>query len=361
MDSRTTPASSFLKVICPDLGKIARYAALATRRIEGPLVLVGSDDVTTAILEAVGAEGRPARRVPLEELLENAPMEEGSTYVVCAEPDDGDRWRGLNHLRGEHPGSIVVLWEIIGELLIMDQLSLKFGYLNMPAALWGNDSDVAALWRSYSEGNEADPFFSVTKEFDRVVSFAGKRVAELGPLDAAMTAALVHLGAKEVTCFEIRPDNYIKSAVAKDLNHWNNVRLVFDNFHSVTSAKYGRYDVLMAHGVYYHSNVPFVLLENMMSLADVICFGGFCATDSLPATEWEEQHYQGRTYRAKAFREADHFTAGVSPAGWFFDAEAVKRFFIDASWSVEVMSLVQYEGAPAGQYIRLVAFKGSHP
>ena len=325
------------------------------------MVLVGSDDVTTAIREVVQGEGRPAGHVSLEELLENGPTEKGSTYVVCAEPGDGDGWHALNRRRGEHPGSIVLLWEIIGELLIMDQLSLKFGYLNMPAALWGNDSDVAALWRSYREGHEVDPFFSVTKEFDRVVSFAGKRVAELGPLDAAMTAALVHLGAKEVTCFEIRPENYIKSALAKDLNRWNNVRLVFDNFHSVNRVKYGRYDVLMAHGVYYHSNVPFVLLENMISLADVVCFGGFCATDSLPVTEWEALHYLGRTYRAKAFREADHFTAGVSPAGWFFDAESVTRFFVDASWSVEVISLVEYEGAPAGQYIRLVAFKGSHP
>jgi hypothetical protein len=34
--------------------------------------------------------------------------------------------------------------------------------------------------------------------------------------------------------------------------------------------------------------------------------------------------------------------------------------YVDASSSVEVVSLEQYEQGPAGQYLRLVAFKVSH-
>jgi 16S rRNA A1518/A1519 N6-dimethyltransferase RsmA/KsgA/DIM1 with predicted DNA glycosylase/AP lyase activity len=90
-------------------------------------------------------------------------------------------------------------------------------------------------------------------------------VIEFGPLEGCLTAGLVKLGVKSLTCIEARAENAIKTLVACHAFDWKNVKLVMDDFHNVNQFKYGTYDLVFAHGVYYHSLAPFLFLENLRS------------------------------------------------------------------------------------------------
>ena len=132
-----------------------------------------------------------------------------------------------------------------------------------------------------------------------------------------------------------------------------------DDFHNASAATCGRFDLAFAHGVYYHSIAPFVLFENLRTLADAIYLGGYCATDELPASPWVELNYEGRTYRVKKYLEVvDHFTAGVNPIGYYFAAEDFMRFFTERGHQVTVIADEAREG-PAGRYLRFLATRRS--
>ncbi len=136
---------------------------------------------------------------------------------------------------------------------------------------------------------------------------------------------------------------------------WSNVELVSDDFHDVTPQKYGRFDLVFAHGVYYHSVAPFVFFENMIALADAVYVGGFCATDDLPSGSWQYLAHRGQRYAVKQYREsvADH-TAGIHAVGYFFHPDALTQWFRDQGWRVKVLS-DEPSTVTAGRYIRFLA------
>jgi hypothetical protein len=189
-------------------------------------------------------------------------------------------------------------------------------------------------------------------------SIAGKSLIEFGPLDGAQTAFLVNQGPARITCIEARPENAIKTIIAKQVFDWKNVDVVMDDFHNVHGSKYGRFDLVFAHGVYYHSIAPFVFLENLISLADNIFLGGFCATDSNPTTDYVQLDYQGGLYRAKQYREAGaaDFYAGVNTVGYFFHGDDLLAFFKQREFQIQVFEDL-YFGAEmcAGRYLRFFA------
>jgi hypothetical protein len=181
-------------------------------------------------------------------------------------------------------------------------------------------------------------------------------VIEFGPLEGCLTAGLVKLGVKSLTCIEARPENAIKTLVACYSFGWKHVELVMDDFHNVNHLKYGTYDLVFAHGVYYHSLAPFLFLENLCSLSENVFIGGFCATDSLPEGDYEILEYCGEKYRTKMHKEVDYFTSGVNPIGYFFHKDDLMKFFKERNYEVIVISDEAAEIA-AGNYLRFLACK----
>jgi hypothetical protein len=195
--------------------------------------------------------------------------------------------------------------------------------------------------------------FAGVRELVEAVPLAGKNVIEFGPFDGYQTAGLVHAGVGQLTCIEARPENAIKVEAVAKVFGWSNVQVQMDDFHNAHATTYGRFDLVVAHGVYYHSVAPFLFLENLRTLSDVLYVGGFCATDDLPASPYLDLHHEGRTYRAKQYREASNHTAGVNRHGYYFTSEDLIRFFTDRGDKVRVLS-EQPSPKYAGKYLRIL-------
>lgn len=80
-------------------------------------------------------------------------------------------------------------------------------------------------------------------------------------------------------------------------------------------AKYGRFDLAFAHGVYYDSTAPFVFLENLAGLADAVFVGGYVLKEG---DAHEVLEHGGEAYRVRPYREAPgNFTAGINPTSYY--------------------------------------------
>jgi hypothetical protein len=172
-------------------------------------------------------------------------------------------------------------------------------------------------------------------ELDKLCPLAGKRVIEFGPLDGAQTAGLVQRGVGELICIEARPENFIKTLIAKEVFGWNQVRLIMDDMHNADAVKYGKFDLAFCHGAYYHSNAPFVLLENLLSLSDNIFIGGYVLR---PDMEFETVVHRGTQYRRARHNESDIFTAGIGGYSYYLHPDDLTGFFARQGYKIAVIA-----------------------
>lgn len=193
-------------------------------------------------------------------------------------------------------------------------------------------------------------------KLNAIYSLEGKRVIEFGPMDGSQTAGLVCQGVGQVVSIEARAENALKLLAAIQTFDWRNVQLVMDDFHNVDAKAYGKYDLAFANGVYYHSIDPFFFLENLMSLADHIFIGGFCATESLPRGSFEILEHKGYEYRSKKHKEWDIFTGGVNAYAYYLQADDLMIFFEREGYEVQIISReICFEHA--GEFVRFFAKK----
>jgi hypothetical protein len=172
-------------------------------------------------------------------------------------------------------------------------------------------------------------------QLDKLCPLVGKRVIEFGPLDGAQTAGLVHRGVGELICIEARPENFIKTLIAKEVFGWNQVRLIMDDMHNADAVKYGKFDLAFCHGTYYHSNAPFVLLGNLVSLSDNIFIGGYILR---PDMEFETVVHGGTQYRRARYNEPEDFTAGVQGYSYYLHGDDLTGFFARRGYKITVIA-----------------------
>jgi hypothetical protein len=278
-------------------------------------------------------------------------LDEGQVLLVCKLPLATAEWARLHELQDAHPGRVRSLHELALPFTSID-LCLSL----LPVMMVGSGTQFEEACRWYTGERLYWAFDALNAAFP----LAGRRVIELGPLDGFETAGLVGLGASEITCVEARPENFLKVLAAKEALGWSSVRLVMDDFHNCRSTTYGRYDLVVAQGVYYHSVAPLLLLENLCSLADSLFVGGYCATDALPSGVPEILAHKSRSYRVKRYREVEHFMAGLNPDGFFLYAEDLLRFFHERGFETQVLSDEEKE-TTAGRYVRFLARRASSP
>lgn len=270
---------------------------------------------------------------------EPIPSADGA-LVICAVPRQASDWTTLMGLRAERIYSIGELLAPFSQIQFLMESGINYFFRTPDEIL------------PYYLGED---FFGPLQKLDSLFPLRNRRVIEFGPFDGCQTIGLTHLGA-DVTTIEARAENVIKTQAAFSALGLK-VRIRMDDFHNVSSIRYGRFDLAFAHGVYYHSIAPFVFLENLISLSDNIFLGGFCATDTLPANAWQSLEYQGRSYRVKVYEETTGFTAGVNNIAYFFDAADLMAFFSERGYDVQVVS-EDVETITAGKFLRFLA---THP
>jgi hypothetical protein len=220
-----------------------------------------------------------------------------SLFLVCSVPVSAEQWLSVQRLRHELGTRFLHVYELTLPLTIIAEAHKLLPY--------HKDRSL----ESKAEFYLGDRYLGPLAELNTRFPMAGKRVIEFGPFDGHQTAGLHHLGAASVLTVEARADNALKVLAMNQGMGWNNVSLVMDDFHNVNAAKYGRFDLAFAHGVYYHSAAPFILLENLVTLSDNVFLGGFCATDDLPDRPWTQLVYAGKPYRVKDYSESNDITA----------------------------------------------------
>ncbi len=266
-----------------------------------------------------------------------------SPIVICREPVDFESWEAIKDLKEKFGERVLLLTEL---LLPFTRFSFLLSKLD--------------FYKTKLEENL--PFYFGTKYFgplealDEKVKFKGKKVIEFGPLDGFQTSGLLHLGVKSLDCIEARAENATKIEALKNVIGWKNLNVIMDDFHNCDEAKYGKYDIAFAHGVYYHSIQPFLFLNNLMSLSDTVFIGGFCATDSLPDDAWMSLSHNGKDYRVKRYTEWNRYSAGINSYGYFFHRDDLIGFFEDNGYGVEVLDETKME-ITAGNYLRMIAKK----
>jgi hypothetical protein len=257
--------------------------------------------------------------------------------IICNVPKTETQWEVLRSVRAPN---VFTIGEIVGPFSLITFLMKKLNYF------FDNPDEVMP----YYLGKK---FFGPLQELDSLFPIRGKRVIEFGPLDGYQTLGLAHLGA-DVTSIEARAENVMKTRAALDATGMPG-SVHMDDFHNVDATRYGRFDLAFAHGVYYHSIVPFLFLHNLISLSDSIFVGGYCATDDLPKDPWRELIHEGKAYRSKPYLEAtDHHTAGINHLGYFFDTDSLMRFFRDRGFRVQLIS-ERYSKETAGRYLQFLA------
>jgi hypothetical protein len=341
--------------VMPEWEKDPDLLALVSAKIRefnGPVVLLGGDSA-----RALGSTGLdPERQVQhvswgfdsgAGALELGAPeldwesLSDDTTLVVCHQPSQDSEWRAIQSLKQRHSGPVVGIQELVLPLTTLQLASDRLDYYA------DSFEQVACHYRGES-------LMAGVEDLDGRFALAGRRIFEFGPLDGCQTAAMVKLGAREIACIEARAENALKTLVAAYSMGWQNVGVSMDDFHNADANRYGRFDLAFAHGVYYHSNAPFVLFENLLSLADHVYLGGFCASDELPRDDWEKLEHEDRSYRVKRYRETNNITAGVNEYGYFFHPEDLARFFRDRGCQVETIS-DEASSVTAGRYVRLLA------
>jgi hypothetical protein len=320
------------------------------------LVLVGNAEQLAFLGPCFSEQGHEVKEIKWdwESGTELGPVPAEARIILCHLPGNETQWRVVRQLKERYGSRVTGIQE-----LTLPFVTIHEAQLNLPYAV----QTMQAIAPFYS----GDQYFGPLDELNKVFPLSGKRIIEFGPMEGAQTAGLVQLGARSVTAIEARGGSFIKTMVARYCLNWNNVELIMDDFHNADRQKYGEFDLAFAHGVYYHSFVPFFFLENLMSLSDNIFIGGYCISDSVvpkPSTKsfpytFETLEYQGRRYKVKRFKSGNTYNSPVNEYAYHFDRKDLLAFFADRGYELTVL----YDADPIDPwgdwYLRFLACKKS--
>ena len=342
-----------VNVVVPKIQLEPVLADLATSRLPESCRtagLLGSASDTPPYRFALERRGVRAIEVEWDWQLEQGSLpkitEEIDVLIVCKVPLNSQHWQALKRLKETASTKVMAIQELL----------LPFAPLQVAQSLlpYYQETSTLSAITPYYLGRK---YFGPIDKLNEVFPLSGKSVIEFGPMDGCQTAGLVAAGVGRLVSIEARAENLIKTLVACQAFGWSNVELVMDDFHNADRATYGRFDLVFAHGVYYHSIAPFHFLRNMLSLADHVFIGGFCATDSLPIGPFSTLAYEGRRYKVKKQHEAmGSMTGGINPVGYYFERNDLMRFFHEEGFDTTVISDEPSE-VTAGRYLRFL----SHP
>ncbi len=300
-----------------------------------------------AIREGLAAAGAKDARVRVVDWAfgDFAPAGFGKSElaVLARHPVNNGEWSQVSELAKELPCRMVSLHQVLWPFAQIAHLWQHFTY---------RAKTLEELLGLYASGRE----WGMTDRVDALVPLKGLRVLEFGPWEGYQTAALVRAGVAQLDCVEGRAENVLKTSTLCNAMGWDHVRVFTDDFLNADARRYGRYDLVVCHGSYYHSPHPLLLLENLTTLSDRIYIGGFCASETLPSYPYEEMSDEKGTYRTKPYHETINNTAGIASVGHFFEPESLMAFFTRRGFEVTVISDDACTEV-AGMFLRFLAVK----
>jgi hypothetical protein len=344
-------AARELNAVVPDVRKEPVLGDLAVSRLPDRsqvVALLGSPSDVSPFSVALTAAG--IRPIEMEWDWGDSPefTERADAFLVCKVPTNAAHWVALKRLRDDSPVRVIGIQELLLPFTPIQLAQSVLPYYEETSTL----SAIAPFYMGRS-------YFRPIDRLDQALPLTGKSVIEFGPMDGCLTAGLVAAGVGRLVAVEARPENYIKTLIARYALRWDNVELVMDDFHNADRTTYGTFDLVFAHGVYYHSVAPFLFLKNMLSLSDNIFLGGFCATADFPEGPYQSLINEGREYRVKEHRESvEPVTGGINATGYYFAKDDLVGFFRDEGCDVTILS-DDASDVTAGRYIRLLARRNS--
>lgn len=99
----------------------------------------------------------------------------------------------------------------------------------------------------------------------------GMRVLELGPLEAAHSFQLEHLGASSVLGIEANAEAFLKCLVVKELLNLRNCHFMLGDVLEFTKNTKESFDIVFCSGILYHMQDPISLIKAICSITDK-CF-----------------------------------------------------------------------------------------
>jgi hypothetical protein len=133
----------------------------------------------------------------------------------------------------------------------------------------------------------------ITWLLEQTGDLSGRRVLELGPLEAGHSFQLSAAGAA-VTAVEANTRAYLKCLIAKELLDITGCTFLLGDFVKYLEANQDvHYDLLLASGVLYHSTDPLGLLELMAGVADQIAvWTHYYDAEPVQSTPSIAQHFE---------------------------------------------------------------------
>jgi hypothetical protein len=309
--------------------------------LSAKVVLIGEGLLADSVRDVLRATGREVESAALSAVLPPGPDD----VVYAAPAFDPGHYERIHALRARtSPRRVYTLFQLFAPACLFRFVEGVLGYHVQPSDRLLRMMTGKRILPSLARLNERYPL-------------KGKKVLEYGPLDGAMTGNLVALGVGTLHCVEVHMLNVLKVLAAKQMLGWRNVEVIPDDMHTVDGWAYGRYDLAVAHGVYYHSVAPFRFLENLTTLADAVFLGGFCANPARLKRPLVTLEHEGHSYRAQPFRDRpENDGAGIHASGYYFMPDDLIALIARQGFDVEVIDLDESPAHKAGgSYLRVLA------
>jgi SAM-dependent methyltransferase len=144
----------------------------------------------------------------------------------------------------------------------------------------------------------------------------GQRVLELGPLEAAHTYQLEHLGA-DVTAVEANTEAYLKCLIVKELTGLARTRFLYGDFiEYLRGAGEEKFDLIFCCGVLYHMSDPVALIEAIAAhTSRVFLWTHYYAEGATAETVSEKVTRNGQAYLYYRRQNVDRLSAAYRGGG----------------------------------------------
>jgi hypothetical protein len=190
----------------------------------------------------------------------------------------------------------------------------------------------------------------------------GKRILELGPMEAAHTKMMLDQGASEIIAIEGLSDCYLKCLIVKEIFDLVKARFIFGDFcNYISDYSDKKFDLVTALGVLYHQTNPAQLIYNLAKITDTIIVWSQVASASQPSQEErlikanDESYLGKRMYWGDLRLKSESYCASLSSEAIWMYPDEVKRCFVNAGFCN--INEGPHEPTPNGDCLLFVASK----
>ncbi|MES0204181.1 class I SAM-dependent methyltransferase [Mesorhizobium sp. LNHC209A00] len=199
--------------------------------------------------------------------------------------------------------------------------------------------------------------------------FAGKRILELGPLEAGHTYMMHQAGAEAILAVEANSRSYLKCLCVKEMFDLSRARFLYGDAMKYLEETSERFDVCLASGILYHMTDPIEFLRNIARVSNKFFLWTHYYEDALRtqanlAKQFEKPYeikVGGKSYTVakRNYQEAlkwAGFCGGAKPWAFWLTRDSLMRAIAHFGFTVEAIEF-DHPGHPNGPALALVANK----